>query len=257
MYMNPMVQRVYKHLNKNYKQASFIMGLIYYKLYQETETKSKTAQEIRGTGTYYDSYNAAMQIDSSLVPQVYNKSKLVIGVEKMPYTEYLGFLRRLTLRLGGTFRSHGVQEFRENLYSGTDSTGISPVICYESIFGEYVTDYIKEGSQFIFVLTNDGWWGDTPGYRQHHSYSRLRAIETRRSIARSANTGISSLINQRGEIIQRTNYWEPAAIRGILNANDELTFYTLHGDFIARIAYFFALLIALYTITRVLIERKR
>ncbi len=51
MYMNPMVQRVYQHINKNYKQASFIMGLIYYKLYQNTETKSKTAQEIRGTGT--------------------------------------------------------------------------------------------------------------------------------------------------------------------------------------------------------------
>jgi len=150
-----------------------------------------------------------------------------------------------------------VHEFRENLYTRKDSTGISPVICYESIFGEFVTDYIKEGSQFIFVLTNDGWWGDTPGYRQHHSYSRLRAIETRRSIARSANTGISSLINQRGEIVQRTNYWEPAAIRGILNANDELTFYTRHGDFIARIAYFFALLIALYTITRVIIERKK
>jgi len=257
MYTNPMVQRVYQHIYKNYKQASFIVGLIYYKLYQNAGEKSKTAQEIRGTGTYYDSYNAAMQIDTSLVPQVYNKSKLVIGVEKMPYTEYLGFLRRLTLRLGGTFRSHGVQEFRENLYTRKDSTGISPVICYESIFGEFVTDYIKEGSQFIFVLTNDGWWGDTPGYRQHHSYSRLRAIETRRSIARSANTGISSLINQRGEILQRTNYWEPAAIRGILNANDELTFYTRHGDFIARIAYFFALLIALYTITRVIIERKK
>jgi apolipoprotein N-acyltransferase len=257
MYTNPIIQRVYHHLFDNYAQASFIVGLIYKKLYKNPAERSKTAQEIRGTGAYYDSYNAAMQIDTSLVPQVYNKSKLVVGVEKMPYTEYLGFLRNLTLRLGGTFRSHGEQDFRENLYNRRDSTGISPVICYESIFGEFVTDYIKKGSQFIFVITNDGWWGDTPGYKQHHSYSRLRAIENRRSIARSANTGISSFINQRGEILQRTNYWEPAAIRGILNRNDEITFYTRHGDYIARIAYFFALLAALYTITRVIIDRKK
>ena len=183
--------------------------------------------------------------------------QLVVGVEKMPYTEYLGFLRKLTIRLGGTFRSHGEQEFRENLYTRSDSTGISPVICYESIFGEYVTDYIREGSQFIFVITNDGWWGDTPGYRQHHSYSRLRAIETRRSVARSANTGISSFINQRGEILQRTRYWEQAALRGTINANDGLSFYTRHGDYIARIAYFFALLVFLYTITRIIILHKK
>ncbi len=257
IYDNTSVRRIYDHLMDRYKQASFIVGLTYYELYKSAAEKSVTAREIRGSGTYYDSYNAALQIDTSMVPQTYIKSKLVVGVEKMPYTEYLGFLRKLTLRLGGTFRSHGTQEFRENLYTRSDSIGVSPVICYESIFGKYVTDYIKEGSHFIFVITNDGWWGNTPGYRQHHSYSRLRAIETRRSVARSANTGTSSLINQKGEILQRTNYWEPAALRGELNANEKLTFYTRHGDYIARTAYFFSLIIALYTITRVIINRRK
>ena len=257
LYTNRSTMRIYQHLKEKYPQATFIVGLVYRELYQNAGEKSETAQEIRGTGTYYDMYNAAMQIDTSRIPQVYIKSKLVVGVEKMPYTKYLGFLRKLTIRLGGTFRSNGVQEFRENLYTRDDSTGISPVICYESIFGEFVTDYIKEGSQYIFVITNDGWWGNTPGYRQHHSYSRLRAIETRRSVARSANTGISSLINQRGEILQRTEYWVPAAILGTLNANDKMTFYTRHGDYIARIAYFFSLLIFLFTITRIIIHRKK
>ena len=187
-----------------------------------------------------------------VVQQVYIKSKLVIGVETMPYPEYLGFLRKLTIRLGGTFRSNGVQEFRENLYSLDDSTGVAPVICYESIFGEFVSDYIKEDAGFIFVITNDGWWGDTPGYRQHLSYSRLRAIENRRSVARSANTGISCLINQKGQVLQHTNYWEPDALRGELNVNDKLTFYTRHGDFIPRTAYFFSLLLLLYTLTRII-----
>jgi apolipoprotein N-acyltransferase len=257
LYTNQSMQSVYHFVRDKYPASHFVVGLTYYKLYPAGEGKSETARPLSGGDDWYDMYNAAAQVDSSHQQQVYIKSKLVIGVETMPYPEYLGFLRKLTLRLGGSFRSNGYQEFRENLYSQDDSTGIAPVICYESIFGEFITGYLKENAGFIFVITNDGWWGDTPGYRQHHSYSRLRAIENRRSVARSANTGTTSLINQKGEILQRTNYWEPAAIRGELNANEKLTFYTMHGDYIARIAYFFSLIIALYTITRVIINRRK
>lgn len=257
LYTNPHAQRIYRHMLKNYPGAAFIIGVTYYRHYDRPEERSETARELAGTGIWYDSYNAAMQIDTSLIPQDYIKSKLVVGVEKMPYTRYLGFLRKLTIRLGGTFRSHGVQDNRENFYTHTDSTGISPVICYESVFGEYVSDYIRKGSNFIFIITNDGWWGNTPGHRQHQSYARLRAIENRRSVARSANTGISSLINQRGEVLQKTAYWVPAALKGTLNASSRLTFYTRHGDYLARIAYFFSSLIILFTLTRILISRRK
>ena len=96
------------------------------------------------------------------------------------------------------------------------------------------------------IITNDGWWRDTPGYKQHLSYARLRAIELRRSIARSANTGISALINQRGDIVARTQRWEEAALRGNLNLNEDLTFYVLHGDIIARLSQFLSVLLLLY-----------
>ncbi len=257
LYTNQSMQSIYNFVRTKYPRSHFIVGLTYYKLYHPGEEKSITARPFTETDAWYDMYNAAAQVDTTLVQQVYIKSKLVIGVETMPYPEYLGFLRKLTVRLGGTFRSNGYQEFRENLYSPYDSTGIAPVICYESIFGEFVTDYLKEGAGFIFVITNDGWWGNTPGYRQHHSYSRIRAIETRRSVARSANTGTSSLINQKGQVLQHTNYWEPDVLRGELNVNDKLTFYARHGDYIARIAYFFSLLIMLYTITRIIINRRK
>ncbi len=251
------MQSIYHLVREKYPKSHFVVGLTYYKLYPAGQGKSKTARQFRGTDDWYDMYNAAAQVDTSLVEQVYIKSKLVIGVETMPYPEYLGFLRKLTVRLGGTFRSNGMQDFRENLYSRDDSTGIAPVICYESIFGEFVTDYLKKDGGFIFVITNDGWWGDTPGHRQHQSYARIRAIENRRSVARSANTGISSLINQKGQVLQRTNYWEPDALRGELNVNDKITFYTRHGDYIARIAYFFSLLVFLYTLTRIIMARKK
>ncbi len=257
LYSNPHSKRIYRFLKEKYEKSTFIVGMTFYRLYNSAAEKSKTAQEIRGRGTWFDSYNAAMQIDTSMKEQVYIKSLLVVGVEKMPYTHELRFLRKLTLKLGGTFRSHGVQEERSNFYTLEDSIGTSPVICWESVFGEYVTDYIKKGSDYIFIMTNDGWWGNTPGHRQHNSFARLRAIENRRSVARSANTGISSLINQRGEVLQQTEYWVVDGLRDTLNANDKLTFYTRHGDYIARIAYFFSLLVVLYTISRVIIQRKK
>ena len=257
LYTNPSMMAIYDFIRSKYPGAHFIVGLTYYKLYPPGAERSKTARQLPGSNSWYDMFNAAAQVDTTLVQQVYIKSKLVIGVETMPYPEYLGFLRKLTIKLGGTFRSNGVQEFRENLYSLEDSTGVAPVICYESIFGEFVTDYIKEGAGFIFVITNDGWWGHTPGYRQHNSYSRLRAIENRRSVARSANTGISCLINQKGQVLQATPYWEPDALRGELNANDKLTFYTRQGDFIPRIAYFFSLLLLLYTLTMIIMTRRK
>jgi apolipoprotein N-acyltransferase len=108
-----------------------------------------------------------------------------------------------------------------------------------------------KGANLIFVITNDGWWKDTPGHRQHNSFSHLRAIETRRSIARSANTGISCLINQRGEEIARIAYNERSGIKGILNANDHLTFYVKHGDYIARISAFLSVLLVLYAFVRI------
>jgi apolipoprotein N-acyltransferase len=215
-----------------------------------------TASLIPGSDIYYDSFNAAIQLDSTDNIQDYIKSKLVVGVEKMPYTQYLRFLKKLTLRLGGTFRSHGTQEYRESLFAPDDSIGVAAVICYESVYGEFVTEYVKAGSNYIFVITNDGWWGDTPGHRQHLGFSRLRAIETRRSIARSANTGISAFINQKGEILARTKYWVPDVITAELNANDACTFYVKHGDYIARVAYFFSLIVILYTIVRIVLKKR-
>jgi apolipoprotein N-acyltransferase len=252
---NTSIRAIYRFLEK-YPGAKFILGMTYYKAYPDSVHVSPTARPIPGTDLYYDSFNAGCQLDSTHNIQIYIKSKLVVGVEKMPYTQYLGFLENLTLKLGGTFRSHGTQDHRESLFAPDDSIGVATVICYESVYGEFVTEYIKAGANYIFVITNDGWWGDTPGHRQHLGFSRLRAIETRRSVARSANTGISAFINQKGEILLRTKYWTADTLRAELNANDTYTFYVRHGDFIAKAAYFFALIIILYTLVKVILKKR-
>ena len=179
---------------------------------------------------------------------------IVVGVEKMPYPRLLKFLDSIILNLGGTIGSRATQTYRGTFQHTIDKTEIAPVICYESIYGEYVTDYIKNGANLIFIITNDGWWGNTIGYRHHLHYASLRAIETRRSIARSANTGVSAFINQRGEIIDQTNWWKRTAIKSTLKTNDKLTFYVHYGDYLGRIADFIAIFLFLYVIVQYLID---
>jgi apolipoprotein N-acyltransferase len=85
-------------------------------------------------------------------------------------------------------------------------------------------------------MTNDGWWGNTPGHKQHLQYARLRAIETRRWVARSANTGISAVIDEKGEI-KATQPWDAAAVikYNIPMLTGE-TFYVRYGDVLSKIA---------------------
>ncbi len=252
IHTNESVVRIRKFIDR-YPRAKFIIGATTYRLYDTLATN--TARPFQGK-YYYDSFNSAIQIDTSGSIPIYHKSQLVVGVEKMPYPQYFRLLEKLTLRLGGTFRSHGTQTYREAFPSPQDSVRVGPVICYESIFGEFVTDYVsKAGANLIFVITNDGWWGNTPGYIQHNSFSRLRAIETRRSIARSANTGMSSFIDQRGDILQKLGWWKRGGMDGILNANDTLTFYVRYGDYLGRIAVFTGILILLYTLVNILIKK--
>jgi apolipoprotein N-acyltransferase len=237
-----------------YPRASYVTGIQCFKRYLPGDKLSDNVRDIPGTDMKYESFNAAIQLDSTSNVPFYFKSKLVVGVETMPYAKYLKFLEKFTLRLGGTFRGWGRQDYRGVFLSAGDSTGVSPIICYESVYGEFVTGYVKNGANLLFVVTNDGWWGDTPGYHQHNAYSSLRAIETRRSIARSANTGISCLINQRGEVIQKLGWWKRGALRGRINANDKLTYYVKNGDYIGRAASFFSLLIVLLYIVRTIIQ---
>jgi apolipoprotein N-acyltransferase len=242
--------RMIRQFLRSYPRAEYVPGIQCYKRYLPGEKLSDNAREIPGTGMYYESFNASIQLDSTPRVPFYFKSKLVVGVEKMPYAKYLRFLEKLTLKLGGTMRGWGTQKDRGVFFSAGDSTGIGTIICYESVYGEFVTGYVKNGANLLFVITNDGWWGDTPGYHQHAAFSSLRAIETRRSIARSANTGISCLINQRGDIIQKLGWWKRGTLKGTLNANRKLTYYVKNGDYIGRAACFLSLVVILIYIGR-------
>jgi apolipoprotein N-acyltransferase len=238
-----------------YPHLGLFIGASTFKEYFDGEEISPTARKFIDADAYYDAYNTVFFIDSSYQFEVYHKSKLTPGVEKMPFPQYFKFLENYAIDLGGTVGSLGTDEVRKVFITQDDSLRVSAVICYESIYGEFIGRFAKNGAELIFIVTNDGWWGNTPGHRQHFIYSRLRAVETRRSIARSANTGISAFINQRGDILQQSGYWVPAVLKQSINANDRITFYSIYGDYLARIAAFVSVMLLLITISMALRKR--
>lgn len=224
--------RIQEFLN-NYKNGNLISGIESYSIYDSAKTE--TARYDSKSGIYFDVFNAAVLIENSPKLQFYHKSKLVPGVEQTPFSNSLSFLKPVFKAFGGSSGSYGKQSEPSVFYSQS-GIGAAPVICYESIWGEYVADYIKKDAQFITIITNDGWWGNTSGKDQHLQYAKLRAIETRRWVARAANTGISAFIDQKGTIVQRTKWWMPGALKQDINLNEEMTFYVRNGDYIAKFA---------------------
>ncbi len=234
---NPDFLQAQQFLNK-YKNGTLITGIESVRFYNDKRTIS--AKENPRSG-FYDNYNAAVQIENSANVSFYHKSKLVPGVEKMPFPKLFSFLGPVFSQLGGSTSGWGWQE-KPGVFYSQNGVGVAPIICYESIWGDWVAGSVKDGAQFIAVITNDGWWGNTSGKDQHLLYAKLRSIETRRYLVRSANTGISGFINQRGDVVAQSKWWTRTALKGDINLNDELTFYVKYGDFIAKISVFLALL---------------
>lgn len=217
--------------------TSVIAGMSASRLYPPGADHPLSARMIEGLGRAFDAYNAALFVRPNGSYAYYNKSKLVPGVELMPFEQVLGPLGDLALDLGGTTGSLGTQEERTVLWDRPGGVGIAPTICYESIYGDHVAAHVFNGANLIVIMTNDGWWSDTPGYKQHLLYGKLRAVEDRRDVARCANTGISCFIDQRGDMHQPTGWWVRTAIRGSVRLNEGTTFYARHGDYIGKGAY--------------------
>ncbi len=210
--------------------------------------KNSRASHLRQDGLYFESYNSSMLITKNSDVEFVHKSKLVPGVEVIPFSDALPFLETLSINNGGTTGTLGIEESPQVFK--IDSLTIAPVVCYESIYGEWVAEQCRKGASLIAIITNDGWWKDTPGYKQHLSFSSLRAIENRRSLVRSANTGTSCFVNQRGDILQATNWWEEDAIKGEVHLNKEITFFTQYGNVLGRSFSFAAILILLFTFVK-------
>ena len=246
---NPSFGR-YQDFLREHPDASFLFGASAYNLTLSYAAPSllcyDRGADASGRHFWYTSRNSAILTDTTGRAEVFHKSKLVVGTELTPYPKVFVPLERL---LGGNLMGKCVgQKEVACLHWGDIPLGVA--VCYESVYGEYCAKYVKKGAQFLSVITNDAWWGDTPGYRQHFSYSRLRAIETRRYIARCANTGISAIIDPSGNYLSETPWWQEAVTYGHIGLSTVITPFVRYGDIVGRIAVFLFALLAVAAIFR-------
>lgn len=216
---------------KRNPQLQLFTGIESYRLFNERVSAS--ARPIDGTTNFYESYNGSVLLDSSGARNFYHKSMLVPGVETLP--RFLLFLGPVFEKFGGTTGGYARQTERTPVTT-THSIKLAPAICYESIYGEYMSRYMAKGANLVAIITNDGWWANTPGHKQHQQYAKLRAIETRTWVARSANTGISCFIDPVGNVYEPQPWWTEAVIKKNITLNNRSTFYVQFGDILSKIA---------------------
>lgn len=238
--------------------VNILFGASSYRFSEGDEAPSPVARHLLD-GRWLQSYNSALMMDSTGRTEIYHKSKLVVGVELTPYP---ALFTRIDDKLGGVMgRCEGQEEVSLLNVATYDSTGVSGTaslgcaVCYESVYGDYCRGYVEKGAEAMTVITNDAWWGNTPGYRQHLNYSCLRAIELRRDIARCANTGITAIIDQRGRIVDRTDWWQPQILKGKINLSDAQTAFVRYGDIPGRICTFAFLLLLAFLLVKMITRR--
>ena len=227
-----------KEFLTKHPQSILLTGASTHKfLFNESETENYSVK--LQDGVWANSYNSALQIIPNQNVEVYHKGKLVPGVEIFPYIRFLKpFLGDAMLDFGGATSSLGIDKERKVFTNNFNKAKLAPIICYESIYGEFVTDYVRNGANLLAIMTNDSWWDNSEGHKQLLSYARLRAIETRREIVRAANSGISAHINAKGDIVEDTFYGDQTALAVTANLLEEKSIYTKTGDLISRIAIF-------------------
>ena len=227
-------------------QTSLLYGAVAFDPYFSYSSPNPCAYDMGpgpdGRHLWLLGHNSAILTDMSGRYSIYHKSKLVVGTELTPYPKLFVPLERFLF--GGSVMGKDVGQKEVSCLSMREIP-IGSAICYESVYGEYCTGYVRKGAQLLAVITNDAWWGNTPGHKQHLNYSRLRAIETRRWVARCGNTGVSAFIDPCGRIVSRGPWWEPAVIEGDVQLLQGRSFFVRYGDIVGRLAVLlFAMLAA-------------
>ena len=216
------------------------------------EPDERTVYRTTGSGTSYRVYNAAFNLHPSDSNAVYRKGRLVPVVERFPFVNFFHRMDVFDWVNWGNFMGYGLGA--EAVTFSVNSHQTPALICYDSVFPGWVNRFVQNDADFLTIITNDGWWGDSNGHVQHFDYARLRAIEQRRWIARSANNGISGIISPDGSVEYETEYWVDDAFTYTIQTSELKTFYARHGEWFGQLMLFFSFIgIVVYGVS----ERKQ
>lgn len=194
----------------------------------------------RGEDVKYDNFNSALILDSNYY-DIYHKMKLTPFGERVPHVEIFTFLTDfIDWGVGISFWGKGTDQ--KNLDIPNTGVKLAPIICIESIYPSFVSEFSKKGANLYTVITNDAWYDFTPGPEQHALISAFRAIENKRYLARAANSGVTCFISPTGEIISRAEQYEKGFVAMTLPVIENVTFYSFYGNWFV----YFCLLISTF-----------
>ena len=190
----------------------------------------------------YRVYNATFLLRPDQ-PEIedYRKIRLVPFGEYIPLSGYLPQLKGLNLGQGNFDAGRDVRVYRIPLKTqsgdvANQSLRLGSLICYESSFPALTRRMAIAGAELLVVVSNDAWFGHTSGPFLHAEIARLRAIENRTPVVRSANTGISMAIDAYGRVVAQSRFGKLAVLNATLVAAAQPSFYTRHGDWLAQLA---------------------
>jgi apolipoprotein N-acyltransferase len=218
-----------------------LSGLPHAVYYEDSTKAPPSAKRMSGTGERYDAFNAAafFQPGESGIPW-YGKMKMVPIAERVPYADAFYFFDFLRWGVG----IGGWQIGRDSVIFTEKKTGarFNTLICYESVYPDLVAAFVRNGAEFIALITIDSWWAKMSGAYQHQRFAILRAVENRRWIARCAVGGISCYIDPFGRVYDATELFTQTTLSRTIGRESELTFYTAHGDWLGSSCLFIGVL---------------
>lgn len=213
-------------------------------LFTRYETDTPKLYRVDRNGVPYNVFNSTLFVKQDGSTSRYDKANLVPFVERMPFVYFFNAIDIFDWFDWGNIAQYGKGTTPDML---TTSSFTSPgLVCYDSVYPTWTREFVTNGADFITIITNDGWWGNSSGHYQHFAYARLRAIEFDRWIVRSANNGTSGIIRPDGTIEQKTDYWVRTGFNSTIPKKNSQTFYTLFGDWLSYICLLLTLSFVIY-----------
>jgi apolipoprotein N-acyltransferase len=204
----------------------------------------------------YRYYNATFLLrpDSRTIED-YRKIQLVPFGEYIPLSGYFPELKNLNLGQGNFDAGREVKVFQIPLKNGargtTDTTlNISPAVCYESTFSPLIRQAVRQGSELLVIVTNDAWFGNASAPFLHAEISRFRAIENRVPVVRSANTGISLILDEFGRDVCALKFGQTGWLTATVSQGQPATFYVKYGNWFAVLCVILTVFLIGYSIIR-------
>jgi apolipoprotein N-acyltransferase len=236
-------------------KTPILTGMPHANFYANKNEAPEDAKPVKGSSSAYTSYNSILFFTPNQDVKQYGKIKLVPFGEKVPLVDIIPVLGKwFKWNVGISSWNTGKEKVIFKFDKDSSKVNIGGVICIESIYADFIAEFVSKGADFIAVVTNDSWYGNSSGPYQHKEMSVLRAVENRRTVVRAANGGISCIISPIGKTIAETEMFTKKVLVGEVQLNTKRTFFTDNPLVFPYVAIAISVMIILISIVRKMLK---